>query len=442
MIKFFQFVILMTVISVGINAQTRRDPRGMALAGAYGLMSRGYFCIDYNPANLAIHDRYKSYRSLGGLNFGFSNNFLSLSEYQKYNGKNFEADNGKLKNEFLTNLPKNGWRIFSDFHFSLPLINYSSVNKAITSDIIVIGDLGLPRGLIYFLFDGNPLDRELDLDFSEETLAIAQWAYSFAIPVKNFNVGLSLKYLMGGAFFGLDPDSSYGSITTSFESGINGNGHYLFEQKIGGHGFGIDIGVNTEKINGFRFGVSITNLFANINFGKETVITRMIDAEKILPWDGKFYQVDFEIDSASFEKFFAGAGYDEIFKSENTTIENHNNMSIRYPSLVRFSVSKDIREESVLAIDFVAGFEDRLFSFGSWKFCAGVETTHFPHTPLRIGVAFGGKDHRSLNFGSGYHRGFFHFDWALGFTHSIFIKSSKGLEFSVNLFTTRLWKIK
>jgi hypothetical protein len=167
----------MVLLLIGMiaGAQTRRDPRCMGLGGAYGSLSRGIFAVDYNPANLAIPHEYEAYRILGGLGTGLSSNFLSLKKYKKYNGKNLEAGDGSLKAEFMADIPAEGWRFFTDLYFPLPYINHSKYNRAVSADLIVIGDLGLPRGLLEFIFDENPIGKTLDLDFQEELMAVIQY---------------------------------------------------------------------------------------------------------------------------------------------------------------------------------------------------------------------------------------------------------------------------
>jgi len=444
-LKLFRNIRLFTLVFILVSAgfpQTRRDPRCVAMAGAYGAVSRGLFAVDYNPANLAFSNDYNSYRLWGGFDFSFSNNFISIKKYKEYNGQDFEAKGGKLKKKFISEIPERGWRIFADTHFALPFVNYSSGNKAFTSDIIVIGDIGLPRGLVRFIFEGNPYkegDNYLDLDFNEEFLMMGQYAYSFAIPFKNFSIGFSLKYLQGFGYFGLNPDSSNGYIQTFFRIDKNyiiGEGKYLFQQSLGGRGFGLDIGVTSDEINGYRFGASLTNLFGKIYWQKKTLISRLMGGNEILPWNGDFYLYEFDIKEARFGKFFKNIPYDEIFSGEGKTIHDTTEFKVRYPSLVRFSMSKWINEDAILATDFVAGFEDRLYSFGAWKWCMGIEIIHSKEFPIRFGVAFGGKDNRELTFGSGYHKGFIHFDWAFGVSNGLWFTTAKGFNFSISAYTT------
>lgn len=427
-------------ISVLATAQTRRDPRGMALGGAYGVLARGIFTVDYNPANLAIPHEYDSYRILGGLGTSVSTNFLSVSQYKKYNGQNLEAGDGSLKDEFMADISDEGWRIFTDLYFPLPYISHSTYNRAISADLIVIGDLGLPRGLLEFMFDENPIGKTLDLDFHEELMAVMQYGYSLAFPVGDVFVGLTAKYLQGLAYIGLNPDSSYGGLTTYFEPGrnyIDGGGQYYFQQSLGGRGFALDLGLTTKEINGYRLGLSLTNLFGFIDWNRSTLFSRLIKPESILPWNGDFYKYEYTIDEARFDKFFGDASINDVFGGKGYAFSDSSTFRVSYPSLVRFSASRIIEENLTLASDLVVGFEDRLYSFGAWKWCLGFESTKSPRFPLRAGIAFGGKEHRELTFGSGFHWGFIHLDWALGFNHGLWPTTTTGINFSMMCYSTK-----
>ncbi len=434
-----RWLILIILLVAGLDAQTRRDPRGIALGGAYGVMARGIFAVDYNPANLAIPHEYDFYRVWGGLNTCFTTNFLSLKTYQKYNGQNLDANGGSLKRSFIRGIPDDGWRIFSDLHLPLPYLNHSRGNRAISADLIVIGDLNLPQGLVRFIFDGNPIGEKLDLDFQEEVLVLGQYGYSLGFPIGDIYGGVTAKYLQGIAYIGLNPDSSYGSITTYFEPGRNymsGGGQYLFQQSLGGRGFALDLGIVSKEINGYRLGLSVTNLFGRINWQKSTLLSRMINPESVLPWKGKFYKMEFGVNEARFDRFFKKVKYSDVFPGKGKAFRDSSEFSIKYPSLVRFSLARQLEEGMTLSSDLVAGFEERLFSFGSWKWCVGFESTKSKRLPIRVGLAIGGRKQKVLNFGSGFHWGFVHLDWALGFTHGILPTTAKGLDFSCMAYTT------
>jgi hypothetical protein len=420
-------------------AQTRRDPRGVALAGAYGTQARGIFAVDYNPANLAIEHEYASYRVWGGLNTSFSTNFLSVKTYRKYNGKDLEAADGALKKEFLRDIPPAGWRIFGDLHLALPYINFSNYNRAISSDLIFITDVGFPHDLVQFYFDGNPINKEMKLDFQEEIVCLMQWGYSIGFPVGGIFLGVTGKYLSGIGYLGVNPDYSYGQLTTYFEPGKNyiaGSGRYYFQQALGGRGFAIDVGLTTPMINHCRLGVSITNLFGHITWRRNTLISRLLDEEAILPWDGKHFVYNWQVNEARFDRLFGKTKFKDIFPGSGQTFKDTTGFVMSYPSLVRFSLAREVEPGFMLSTDLVAGFESRLFAFGVWKWAIGFESTKNKRFPLRIGVSFGGNEHQELAFGSGFHWGFVHLDWALGLKQGLFFNTAKGLEFALNCYTT------
>jgi len=431
-------LLTIAILICSAQAQTRRDPRGMAMACAYGVVARGLFTINYNPANLAIPHEYDSYRIWGAVATSFTNSFLSLNNYTKYNGKNLEADDGELKQDFLSEIPDEGWRIYTDLHLPLPYINSSHDNKAFTSDFIVIGDLGMPKGLVQFLFNGNPIGQKLDLKFREEFLMLNQWAYSFAIPVRDIFMGFSFKYLQGISYLGVNPDSSYGSVNTYFEQDrcyIVGGGRYLFQQSVGGRGFALDFGITSKEINGYRLGISITNLFGRIVWNKKTLTSRLLGGKGFF-LGGEHFVYEFQVNEARFDKFFGKYKFRDVFPGKGRSFSDSTEFVMRYPALLRFSLSKWLDDGILYATDFVVGFEDRLYSFGTWKWANGIEFTRSPRFPLRVGVSFGGWKHRELTFGSGFNLAFIHIDWALGLNHGLWFTTTKGVNFAICAYTT------
>ena len=53
------------------------------------------------------------------------------------------------------------------------------------------------------------------------------------IPFESISIGVTLKYLQGLFYMGIDPDSSSANIITS-DIGLYGGGKYLIRQGIGG----------------------------------------------------------------------------------------------------------------------------------------------------------------------------------------------------------------
>jgi len=436
----YKLLILILFITLSIlYSQTRTDPREMALCGAYAVESRGLFSVGYNPANLAIRQEKDRIRIIGGFALNINNNFLTIYRYRKYNGQDFEANNGALKKSFLASLPSSGWRIFAGFHLPIPLVNYSSGNKAFTYDLLFITDIGIAKDLIRVLIDSNPINEKLDLTLKEEAIGIGQWAFSFGIPFENFNIGFSFKYLQGLIYMGFNPDSSYGYLITYFtdeKNYIEGEGYYLFQQTIGGMGYSFDFGVTTKLINGYRFGLSIINLFGRIYWNKRVLLNSLLDTDEILLMDGNYYKYEFKINEARFGKFFRGVSYDEVFSGRGTEFKDTTKFVMRYPGLFRIGFSKRFNDV-VICSDIIAGFEDRLYSFGKWKWAIGFEILRAINRPVRIGFGIGGKEMREVAIGSGFYGGLINIDWAIGFCNSIVIRKMQGIKFSIMVYTRR-----
>ena len=98
-----------------------------------------------------------------------------------------------------------------------------------------------------------------------EVLGVNEFGYTFGVPLEWLSFGVTLKYLQGLFYMGIDPDSSSASIITS-DIGLYGGGNYLIRQGIGGKGFGLDLGVVSKEINGWTFGASMINVFGTIEW--------------------------------------------------------------------------------------------------------------------------------------------------------------------------------
>ena len=110
-----------------------------------------------------------------------------------------------------------------------------------------------------------------------------EYGLSFGIPFKYMSWGITVKYVQGLFFLGVDEDSSSSSLLTD-DLGIYGNGKYIIKQGVGGSGLGLDIGVVSRPISGWKFGLSIINLLGSIRWdqgGDEST-------SSLNPFDEKF----------------------------------------------------------------------------------------------------------------------------------------------------------
>ena len=104
-----------------------------------------------------------------------------------------------------------------------------------------------------------------------EVMGVNEFGFSFAVPFESYAVGLTVKYLQGLFYMGLDPDSSKADFITTPKA-VYGSGTYYLRQGFGGSGYGIDIGLVTKEFNRLRFGASIINASASIGWNKPSLL--------------------------------------------------------------------------------------------------------------------------------------------------------------------------
>ena len=99
--------------------------------------------------------------------------------------------------------------------------------------------------------EGNEVGAPIDLEYNRESMLVSEHAFSFAVPMKNFSWGVSLKYLNGLVYTGIDPDSSFTEFTTT-PTDFNLHARYFLRQGIGGSGVAMDLGFISKEFNGMR----------------------------------------------------------------------------------------------------------------------------------------------------------------------------------------------
>ena len=83
----FRRITLAMILLVGFaSSQVKRDPRSVAMAGAYSTVADGIFAVGYNPAMLAYQQDKPFMLQLFGLDFGIVGNYLSLANLNAISG--------------------------------------------------------------------------------------------------------------------------------------------------------------------------------------------------------------------------------------------------------------------------------------------------------------------------------------------------------------------
>ena len=254
--RFVLYCFIILAVQNTILGQIKRDPRSVAMANAYTTIADGYFAVGYNPAMLAYQQDKPFMLQLFGLDLGLSGNFISLENLNSFSGDTLYAagenprnPNDNSKDRVFRQFEDAGGLAFAqNIHLPLPIINYSSGNMAFTSNLVWMSNIVFPLGILELLFYGNGNRPELDMTFNLEVFGINELGFTFAVPYDNFAIGMTVKYLQGLFYFGVDPDSSRAPLVTS-DYHVYGSGKYLFRFGVGGSGLGLDLGFVTKEYN-------------------------------------------------------------------------------------------------------------------------------------------------------------------------------------------------
>ena len=448
-----RFLLFFLLLVWAESIAQKRDSRSVAMVGATTTIADGIYAVGYNPALIAFQKDKPFMLQLGGFDFGLGNNYLSLVGMNKLSGDTLDNDE---KTFILNRLKNSGGLAFNiNGQIDLPGINYASGNMAITSNIMYFSSYTIPAGIMKLMLEGNASNPKIDMTFNYEIMAVNETAFSFAVPFESFAIGLSLKYLQGLLYLGVDPDSSSADfITTSKE--VYGSGRYYLRSGVGGSGYGLDIGLATKEFNGMRFGASLINALGVIKWNSPSFFKDLLagkdnkfgNSDDIwhLKWDGTALTdsvsviYTYSIDSLRADNL-SSDGKGSIFKSKSEVVYNldENNkpkpFNVRYPALFRIGGSYK-KDDLLISSDLTTGFEDRLYTNSRWRWAIAAELYRFPAMPLRLGFAWEGLDRTELGIGVGFYGGPVMIDIGFAFKHGMWIHTMKGFNLSIGFTMT------
>lgn len=458
-------ILLMILVMGFASGQSKRDPRSVAMAGAYTTIADGIFSVGYNPAMLAYQQDKPFMLQLFGLDFGIVGNYLSLANLNAISGDTLYSKGEKPghpnfdnKSALLQELKEGGGlSFFQDLHIPLPILNFSSGNMALTTNTLILQNYRLPYGLLQLILDGNADNPEIDMTMHYEVMGVTEYAFSFAIPFEHVSFGLTVKYLQGLFYFGIDPDSSYANLVTT-DDALYGQGVYYIRQGIGGSGVGVDLGMVSRDINGWRFGASIINALGSITWNKQNMTKGLLDGPDNIygndddlfhfTWAGQalndsmairyVYTIDsVNASTLSNANLFTNNSPEDQIVSALDKDGKLPEFTMDYPAIFRLGMSYNM-EDILISSDLWTGFSNSMFAHKGWRWSMGIEMTKFEAFPLRIGYAWGGSDFQELGLGFGFHKGPVIFDFGFAFRNGIWIHSMKGLNLSLQLTVTSL----
>ena len=253
-------------------SQNYNDARMLGLGGAYTTLSNGYRAVGINPANINTGTDWTA--NAFSSSSSFSNNFLTIERYNQINGAHFDnplASSYYPKNNIKNILKGEGVKLKFNSINSIPGLNFSKNNYAFTSNIFLYGEIKFPQAFVDIFFFGNEVGKELDMAFTQNSIATFETGFSYCKKFEEFNVGISAKILQGIYYSNMEQlgNAFFKTDTTAFL----GSGNYLIKQGLGGFGYGLDFGFSTKEFeNGIKIGASLINAFSSMQWNKNTAL--------------------------------------------------------------------------------------------------------------------------------------------------------------------------
>ena len=454
----------------------------IALSGAYNTESHGYQSVGINPANLAFNQSTSF--NFFNMNLNLQNNFLTNERIRGLNGadlENIDANNYFPKEDILGYLGGANIKIGTMGNFPMPMLNFCSNNFSINSDMRFVSRFEFSPDIFDMILEGNEINREYDLSIEHNDIVVWELAYTKAFNIDNIGIGFTVKYLKGLLYYSLEPiQNSY--IQTSLTE-ISSQGRYLLRQNTHGQGFSIDLGIATKRTeSGWKFGVSIINLFGSIKWNKETVsddifkglydnlpyennesylinlsienltldVLNNTNLSDIYSVDGeKVYEYVYQpIDIESFfdtneevEYYCSNDNCESYFVpsdiSSDLEPKKYDVVKLDYPTTMNFGASRKINKNKSVIFDLSTGFDNSLGNLKKWRFAFGYIFGK-DKFPFRVGISYGGYDKKSFGFGWGVKLRKFRFDVGLGLKGSLEIDKSNGLDFGFNMYWLKI----
>jgi len=395
-------------LAVETLAQVRMDPRGIAMAGAYTTAARDFYTVGHNPATLGIVRNYIALQLLQ-LSLGISNTSLSINEYARFNGAFLDSSK---KEDLLALIPDEGLTLHFDTVLGVPLINFSLNNIAVTTNVVAVGDLTVPKAPFEVLLKGNEEGKNFPLEAGGESIALLELGFSNGGLLRGYLVGYTAKVLIGLAYANVD--SSEGDFITD-STFIHGSGEYLLRRSSGGIGYAVDVGILGITVQGWYLGASLINALGTIHWTRDNEVRRY------------FYNID----NLNLNRI-ATRGFDELVTGGNELGADPGTFSTSYPTILRLGVSRHYGS-ALLAADYQQGFEERLFATKKARMAFGMELTTLRLLALRAGLALGGLEGKEAAFGFGLRFRVVTIDFAYAYRGGFLPNTAKGFQVSLGM---------
>lgn len=377
------------------------QPRAMGLAGTYTALARGTESIYWNPANLALRDSPKySFPQLFGVNLIAENNSFSVSDYNKYNGEDIDAE---ASSDLLSKIPKEGMKLNTDVGVVVPILNGMAfpmpwnLSSAIAFNVRTGFEGEMPKDMFALMLRGNEFGKEYDIakwDGSGWGLVVFNWAAAKPwMPGRlkpyfdEFTVGGTFKVL-GGAY--TEVLRSEGGFVT-LPDGVDVSASAT-ARGGGGWGLGLDLGAaGVTKDRKTTFSAALVNFFDFVSWSiepKQHKVFVTADNLRVTRFTGTG-DIEEVLDNPRNEK-------GEVVLDEKVPIESFRKS---LPAMLRIGAAHQYQPKLIVAANYDQAFSSGFGISAVPKVSVGLEYTLVDWFPVRFGLSAGGRGGMSSAIG-------------------------------------------
>ena len=466
--------ILFSLLTAGLNAQGFGsvgvlDPISAGMASTYTANLSGVYAVGKNPANIILprDENFEIATVFPFPNVGVfaGTDFITIDELNYFFG-GVDNASGERVGRYLNAEDKDRLRALFDrggivsgtFTGSLFNIvinagrNTGTFGFSINENVASYGDL--PESVVNLVLDGNPIGYVYEFSGSklnavwmrDYTLSYARDFRDVFRGFRNFNIGISLRYIQGfalvksdyikstietgengelitnGDFLGYAAFSDDFNIEYDFDSTFvdNGNSFSPFPSPSGS-GFGFDLGVSARMSDKLTIGVALTGI-GGITWNQNVAEFK---SDAVLTFDDLTNED--EVDSL----------FDEILGDGKYITE----ITSKLPAVLRIGVAFDVHNyfrkgdfpgTLVAAIDYNQGLNYTAIGTTKPRISIGAEWRPAEVIPIRTGFSFGGRFGFAWSFGTGVDLGLFEFNIsAYNFRTLLMANSAEAVSFAI-----------
>jgi len=388
------------------------NPRSVGMGGAYIGMARGFESPLWNPANLILSKKNRYSVNLFHLGVGVQNNSLSKSQYDLYNGAQLAPSD---IDDILNSIPTDGMML--GINTESQVLRFAAGHMAFSIEGLFCTELQLDKNFVESLVRGNEMDKMYTFDNSDgQGFLVLSYNLSGAIPlhilpVKQFAVGATIKYLQGFGFMNVKDVKGY--MTTTID-GMEANGLITSEYAGSGKGIGFDIGVASEINNQWTASLAFKNIISNIQWHQDAT--------------ENFYS--FNMDPVTLD-IVEDTDSDSLFKTvEAESLKSFTSSTL--PAEMRLGIVYHYKNIAVAA-DYIQGLNHRPGTSLVPQMAVGLQYLLASWLPLRTGFAVGGKERIISACGFGLKLGAFALDFGVSNNGGFLLSNQRGLNLAAGI---------